>query len=112
MFTVTSYSTNGWGSQSPFYVFSVLTEGYTTPLIIPGTWENPRRGTFVQKFSTIETGAHTFRLEAKVIKNHDGREFKNDFYAGTIAFDDTKFKYGSNAKIKLKNFNIFEALVD
>ncbi len=112
VFSVSTYSTNGTGSQSPFYVFSVLTEGYTTPLIIPGQWENPRRGTFVQKFSTIETGAHTFRLEARVIKNHDSREFKNDFYAGAIGTDETGIVYGSNARIKLKNFNIFEALVD
>ena len=111
VFTVSAYSTNGLGSQSPFYVFHVLTQGYTTPLTIPGTWENSRRGTFVQKFSEIVTGAHTFRLEARVIPNHDSSEFKNDFYPGSTTYDSTGIAYGKNARIKIKNFNIFEALV-
>jgi hypothetical protein len=112
VFTVTSYSTNEVGSQAPFYAFAVLTEGFTSPLYIPGTWENPRRGTFVQKFSTLAEGSHIFRLEAKIIPDHSSNEFKNDFYPANYLANDTGIGYGRNARIKLKNFNIFEALVD
>lgn len=117
-FHVSTYSTNQILSSTPFYVFSVVTDGFTTPLEIPGSWQNSRRGTFVQKFNTISSGQHTFKLEAKVTPTHGGSVFKNDFVSGTIVGGShdgenlTKIIYGSDAQVKVKNFNIFEALVD
>ena len=120
-FHVTSYATNAALSYSPFYVFSVHTNGFPTPLVIPGTWQNERRGTFVQKFTEIAGGPHTFKLEAMAMPNHDNSVFKNEFYSGAIGIvgdpanptrPATDFKYGSDAIVKVKNFNIFEALVD
>ena len=90
------------------------TEGYDTPLEIPGTWQNPRRGTFVQKFTEIASGDHTFRLEARVIADH-GIGFPNDFipnFYASSGVPGADISYGADAFIKLKNFNIFEALVD
>jgi hypothetical protein len=117
-FNVSSYATNQALSTTEFYVFAVVTDGFTTPLIIPGTWQNERRGTFVQKFSEIAGGPHTFRLEAQAIVNHQGTLFKNDFVSATIdggthdGEDVTNITYGADALVKVKNFNIFEALVD
>ena len=107
-FNLTTYSTNGTLSRSPFYEFAVTTNNFYVPLVIPGSWNNPRRGTFVQKFQTIEAGAHTFRLEANIISDHSSNEFKNDFVfssGGSVI-------YGSDANISVKNFNIFEVLVE
>lgn len=107
-FDVTTYSSNGTFSQSAFYEFSVTTNNFYTPLIIPGDWANSRRGTFVQKFQSIETGAHTFRLEANVRADHSDSVFKNDF----VTSAGTNMIYGSDVKVLIKNFNIFEALVE
>ena len=106
-FDVTTYSTNGTLSQSAFYEFSVTTNNFYVPLVIPGEWDNPRRGTFVQKFRTIEAGAHTFRLEANVRTNHNEPIFKNDF----VTSDGTSILYAADANVSVKNFNIFEVLV-
>ncbi len=108
-FLVSTYASNQRFSQSPFYIFSVLTDGYTTSLTIPGTWQNERRGTFVQKFETITSGPHTFRLQARLTADHGNTVFKNDFTAGAGL---TKFVYGSDMRVKVKNFNVFEVLVD
>lgn len=109
-FHVTTYGTNSQFATSEFYGFSVHTRGYDTPLEIPGTWKNTRRGTFVQKFSTITSGQHTFKLEAQVIPDHSSTVFKNDFYGWP--YRKTDFSYGADALVKVKNFNIFEALID
>ncbi len=117
-FLVSAYATNQRGSSSEFYVFGVTTDGFTTPLIIPGTWQNSRCGTFVQKFNTIAGGPHTFKLETQVIGDHDSALFKNDFVSATIVGGThdgeptTNIVYGADAKVSVKNFNIFEALVD
>ncbi len=120
-FHVTSYSTNQQSSFSPFYVFSVITNGFPTPLTIPGAWENERRGTFVQRFTTIAGGQHTFRLEAMAMGDHNNAVFKNEFYSAAIGAvidpgDPTRpatdFRYGADAIVRVKNFNIFEVLVD
>ncbi len=109
-FLVSTYASNQRYSSSEFYLFSVLTDGYTTSLTIPGTWQNERRGTFVQKFETIDSGPHTFRLQARLdATGHGNSVFKNDFAAGAGL---TKFVYGSDMRVKVKNFNIFEVLVD
>jgi len=107
-FDISVYASNGTFSQSAFYEFSVTTNNFYTPLIIPGDWTNPRRGTFVQKFQEIETGAHTFRLEANVRADHSDAVFKNDF----VPSAGTSIVYGSDANVKIKNFNIFEVLVE
>jgi hypothetical protein len=109
-FHVSTYSSNQLLSPSPFYLFSVVTDGFTTPLAIPGTWQNKRRGTFVQKFSTINSGPHTFRLEAQIMPSHGSSVFKNDFTPEPVG--STQFSYGADVKIKVKNFNIFEVLVE
>ena len=117
-FNVSSYASNQILSTTSFYVFAVTTDGFTTPLEIPGTWQNPRRGTFVQKFNTIAGGPHTFRLEAQAYNNHQSNIFKNDFVSATIVGgthdgeDLTNIVYGADARVAVKNFNIFEALVD
>ena len=108
-FHVTSYSSNQRYSASPFYLFAVLTADFTTPLGIPGTWQNERRGTFVQKFTEISQGPHTFRLQGRITDDHSNSVFKNDF---TGVQDRTKFVYGADMRVKLKNFNIFEVMVD
>ena len=108
-FLVSTYATNQTYSTTPFYVFSVTTDGYTTALTIPGTWQNERRGTFVQKFETINSGPHTFRLEARLTADHGSSAFKNDFVGVS---GQTQFVYGSDMRVKVKNFNIFEVLVD
>jgi hypothetical protein len=117
-FHVTSYATNQQISATAFYVFSVQTDGFSTPLTIPGTWQNERRGTFVQKFSTITGGPHTFKLEAMALGDHNNSVFKNEFVSATIdggthdGENLVNFTYGADAIVKVKNFNIFEALVD
>jgi len=108
-FHVSTYATNQELSPAPFYLFSVVTDGFTTPLEIPGTWRNTRRGTFVQKFNTISSGPHTFKLEASITPTHNGSVFKNDFYPSQ---GKANFIYGSDALVKVKNFNIFEALIN
>lgn len=105
-FQVTSYSSSNQWSLSGFYSFKVVTDGYTTPLDIPGTWTNPRRGTFVQKFSTLDPGDYTFQLQAK-IHSADHTGYANDF----VATEGTSFSYGADANVKVKNFNIYETLV-
>ena len=107
-FDITAYASNGTFSQSAFYEFSVTTNNFYTPLVIPGDWTNPRRGTFVQKFQEIKTGAHTFRLEARVRADHTDPVFKNDF----VTSPGTSIVYGSDANVLIKNFNIFEVLVE
>ena len=109
-FTVSTYSSNLSHAFSPFYTFEVITRDFVTPTNIPGTFENKRRGTFIQKFSEIGSGTINFRLQANVITDHSDTLFRNDFYAG-LGFEGTNIGYGSNVKVKLKNFNIFEALV-
>jgi hypothetical protein len=104
-FQVTAYATNDEFGTSGFYQFSVGISGYTTALENKGTWQNVRRGTFVQKFSTMESGDYTFRLEGRVAPHKS----RNDFYA--INPERTKIVYGSDALVKVKNFNVFEALV-
>lgn len=111
VFNVTSYASNLQLGNTPFYRFqvSVASHDYTTPLEIPGTWSLPRRGTFVQKLRDFESGSHTLQLQARIIQNHDNKGiFVNDFYP----FVGGSITYGSQAFIKLKNFNIFEALTD
>jgi hypothetical protein len=105
VFTATAYSSSNEYSYSGFYSFKVTTDGYDTPLDIPGTWTNPRRGTFVQKFSNLELGDYTFQLQARMIPDHD--KFANDF----VVVSGTSFSYGQDANVSLKNFNIFESLV-
>jgi len=114
VFAVTSYGTSTAMSNSGFYSFNITTHGFYSPLVLPGTWVLPRRGTFAQKFSEITPGDIKLRLEAKIMPSHPSNIFINDFYP-TVAKavgDGTGFVYGSDATIKFKNFNIFEALVD
>jgi hypothetical protein len=105
VFFATTYSSSNAYSMSGFYSFKVTTDGYETPLDIPGTWTNPRRGTFVQKFSNLEPGDYTLRLQARMIPDHNS--FANDF----VPDGGTSFTYGQDANVSLKNFNIFESLV-
>lgn len=74
-------------------------------LLLPGPFKLARRGTFVQKFSTITSGSHTITLVGRVINNHPT---PNDWVFNAGA---TQARYGRPAFVTLKNFNIFEALV-
>jgi hypothetical protein len=105
-FFATTYSSNNSFGVSGFYAFSVGVSGYTTPLESLGTWKNERRGTFVQKFSTMVAGNYSIRLEGRITPN---RRSNNDFYP--VSVEQTKFVYDVDAICKVKNFNIFEALV-
>jgi hypothetical protein len=104
-FFATAYATNSNFGVSGFYAFSVGVEEFYSPLISPGAWECPRRGTFVQKFSTMQGGDYGLRLEGRVMSAPNRA---NAFYP--IDFR-TKFQYESDAIVKVKNFNIFESLV-
>lgn len=57
-FDVTTYSTNGTLSQAPFYEFSVTTNNFYTPLVIPGAWDNPRRGTTHDEERSFKSSKH------------------------------------------------------
>ena len=110
-FDVTAYSSNLSFGNTGFYRFqvSVVSHDYTTPLEIPGTWANPRRGTFVQKLTQLDSGDYDLKLQARVFKDHTNKGiFQNDFYP----FVGGSITYGAKAYIKLKNFHIFEALTD
>jgi hypothetical protein len=125
-FFVTTYATTKSFGNSGFYAFNVFTEGYdpVSPtgaggilrgLYMPGQWSLPRRGTFVQPLREIVAGTHEFRLECKVMEHPTSSgAYPNDFqhvYTDWGA-EGGNFKYQSNAKVKVKNFNIFEALLD
>lgn len=114
IFGVTTYGTSTSFSNSGFYSFNVRTHGFYSSLNMPGTWTMPRRGTFVQKLHTLEQGDMKIRLEARILPDHDSDVFINDFYPtlDKPAGLGTKFRYGSDAIIKIRNFNIFEAVVD
>jgi hypothetical protein len=113
-FAVTSYGTTEFGvNDAPFYVFSVITDDYVTPLILPNVFDTPRRGTFVQKLHTFTEGDYTFRLEGRVIPDHSANVFKSELYgSGSGQSGSTQFVDGSNAKVSIKNFGIFEVLTD
>ncbi len=130
-FFTTTYGTMTNYGNSGFYAFNVTTGGYqafytsvdagAVGLRLPGQWVLPRRGTFVQALRSVPAGTHTFRLECKVLPHNvapnsdEGGSYPNDFQSVSgVDFGDTgcKFKYGANAKVKIKNFNIFEALLD
>jgi hypothetical protein len=105
-FLVTVYSSNESTALGSDMV--VTTDGFAVDsLILPGAFEVIRRGTFIQKFSTIASGDQTFRLSARVLPT--SYHPTNNDYTPNATF--TAFEYASNAIIKLKNFNIFEALV-
>jgi hypothetical protein len=121
-FFTTTYATSNDFGNSGFYTFNVVTGGYTASgdplsgLRLPGRWTLPRRGTFVQQLQTIPSGTHSFRLECRVLPHttDEGGTYPNDFepVQGTKGGDGSKFKYGANVIVKVKNFNIFEALLD
>jgi hypothetical protein len=130
-FFTTTYSSMTITGSSNFYTFNVITPGFQSfytiynddavGLQLPGQWSLPRRGTFVQTLREIPSGVHEFRLECKVLPHNvapdsdEGGSYPNDFQsvAGVNVGDTScKFKYGANAIVKIKNFNIFEALLD
>jgi hypothetical protein len=124
-FFVTTYATTKNFGNSGFYAFNVVTDGYDplgSPkrgLFMDGQWSLPRRGTFVQPLREIVAGSHTFKLECRVMEHPTpSGAYPNDFqavYGSTNNADGgegSKFKYRANAKVKIKNFNIFEALLD
>jgi hypothetical protein len=130
MFT-TTYSTNKDFGNSGFYTFNMITPGFTpypTYLImdsgfvqaglrLPGRWLLPRRGTFVTPLRELPLGTHRFRLECKVLPHEEGDiggPYPNDFepIQGGKGANGSKFRYEANCNVKIKNFNIFEALLD
>ena len=127
-FFTTTYSSMTITGSSNFYTFNVTTPGYqafytlynedAVGLQLPGQWSLPRRGTFVQPLREIPAGVHELRLECQVLPHEsddEGGSYPNDFKSvAGVGFGDTscKFKYGANAIVKIKNFNIFEALLD
>ncbi len=106
-FFVTTYGSNEGFGSSGFYAFKVGVKGYSTALESEGAWVNQRCGTFIQKFSTLEPGDYSIRLEGRVTPS---RRRENDFYPYD-SNQSTKFVYSSDAICKVKNFNIFETLV-
>jgi hypothetical protein len=130
MFT-TTYSTNKDFGNSGFYTFNMITPGFTpyplqldtgppleAGLRLPSRWTLPRNGTFVRPLAQIPTGVHKFRLECKVLPHEEtdiGGPYPNDFATttgGGMGDNGSRFQYGANALVSIKNFNIFEALLD
>lgn len=106
-FNVTSYASNFTFGSSGFYTQEFNVAGYATALVLPDGWVNARRGTFVQKFSTMESGDYTIRLESRM---QDPRRAANDWVP--VDSERTKVLYRSDAIVKIKNFCIFETLID
>ncbi len=102
-FLISAYASHEFSSVSGSDM-TVTTDSFGVALFLPGTFEVTRRGTLVQKFSTLTSGDNTIRLQARLLNQHPT---DNEFSPGA----NTAFAYGANAFIKLKNFNIFEALV-
>jgi len=105
-FLVTTYATTNLSSLGNFLVATNTADGdanLTGSLSIPGTFSFARRGSFVQKFIELSEGDHTIKLNARVA-DHLGR---NDWVFNAAS---TIVKHGAGATIRLKNFNIFEAL--
>ena len=77
-------------------------------LILPGTLELKRTGTFVQKFTTLNTtNPHTIELKARILPE-SFHPSPNDWL---FEASETVVTYDTNAFITLKNFNIFEIFV-
>lgn len=114
VFTVTTYANSAAYGNSRFYSFDVRTHGFYSSLNLPGFFTLPRRGTFVQKFSELPEGTIQIKLDAHILSDHPSTQFVNDFYptVNKPNNDGTKFIYGSDAIVKLKNFHIFESLID
>jgi hypothetical protein len=133
-FFTTTYATTKNRGNSGFYTFNMVTGGYDpflwpspinpdaywAGLRLPGQWTLPRRGTFVQVLQEIPTGTHKFRLECKVLEHNtdigdEGGKYPNEFVpvnGDEGGENGSKFRYGANVTVKIKNFNIFEALLD
>lgn len=82
-------------------------------LIIPGPTKLRRRGTFTQKFTGLSATTQTITLKARILggnASHRPNAWEYNELAdgsGSGAF----VRYGTPMIIRLKNFNIFEALV-
>jgi hypothetical protein len=127
----TTYATNKDFGNSGFYTFNVVTPGFTpyewppgppegqydAGLRLPGRWVLPRRGTLVHPLQLLPAGTHRFKLECRVLPHEEddiGGPYPNDFepVTGSKGDNATRFKYGADCNVSIKNFNIFEALVD
>jgi len=113
-FLVTTYGTNntasGLGNDMVAVTDNIGDATFVDAddvLFIPGTFLLERRGTFIQKFSTLTAATHTIQLKARVIPA-SAHPFPNNFQ-----FDPAQTSpiFRSNANITLRNFNIFEVLV-
>lgn len=109
-FLVTTYGTNDTASSltSDLEAKTADIGDFSTgdSLLLPGPFKLARRGTFVQKFSTIAQGTRTIELKARAVNWHPT---PNDweFNTGDSISD---VLYGQSAMITTKNFTIFEVL--
>lgn len=112
-FLVTSYATNSTLNLSPnpdsdmhAYTDDIGAAGMDG-IILPGRFTTKRRGSFVQKFTQLTEGDHTIKINARVLPARP--EAPNDWKFDS---DFTRRVQGARTTILLKNFNLFEALVD
>lgn len=106
-FLVTSYGTNATTALGS-NLEAITADIGSFPsdhLTLSGPFTLSRRGTFIQKFSELTAGSHTIEIRARVVNGHP---LRNDWEFNPTASD---VMYGQGAVLKLKNFNIFEALV-
>jgi hypothetical protein len=82
-------------------------------LTIPGPSKLRRRGTFTQKFTSISEGTVNIILKARILdsnpNNRPNAWVYNELIEGSGG--GSFVRYGTPMLIRLKNFNIFEALV-
>ncbi len=76
-------------------------------LTVPGPFELRRRGSLIQKFSVLSEGDHTIKLRGR-IRDPKTHPTPNDYQFSL----NTVVDYSKGAEIKLKNFNLFEVVVD
>ncbi len=107
-FQVTTYRSHDRVTSGIGQDMVVTTDSFSTELVLPGPFEVIRRGTFNSVFSTLVAGDHIIRLFAKTLPSFHSDTGRNDFVPNDTF---TSFLYGGITSIKLKNFNIFEALV-
>lgn len=78
---------------------------FTDSLQIPSPFVLARRGTFLQKFASITSGDHIIQLQARLLTNI--HPTPNDWISAP------EFYYDDNTgSIKVRNFFVFEFLVD
>lgn len=116
-FIVSTYAIHGlsgtYGTDLEAITADVGNHATDDNLVIPGPVKLRRRGTFTQKFTSLSAGVQTISLKARILDASVGHRpnawIHNELIDGTGT--GSFAVYGTPMLIRLKNFNIFEALV-